>query len=176
MYLKEYGGLVFINKTKDIIKLFEESTREEIGIALFAYEQFICKGLKVKNKDIERLTEIFEYYDEKLSDDYPSLTNEALQETEQLINDYFFSDSLKRDNHIINIKLDGRFRKDTHFKVNMFDKFGYPEYEFGVAINDNRIKSNYNKDSFNTTYNACKEVYNLMKTSDIKSITDTFKF
>lgn len=168
--------MVFINKTKDIIKLFEESTREEIGIALFAYEQFICKGLKVKNKDLERLTKLFEYYDEKLSDDYPSLTNEALQETEQLINNYFFSDSLKKDNHYINIESNGRYNNTSNFKVNISDKFGYPECEFRITIKDNQTNSNYDKDSFNTTYNACKEVYNLIKTKDIKSITDTFKF
>lgn len=167
--------MVFINKTKEIIKLFEESTREEIGIALFAYEQFISKGLKVKNKDLERLTKVFEFYDDRLSDDYPSLTNGALQESEQLINDYFFSNSIKRDNHIINIESNYRDKNISHFKANINDKFGYPECEFRVAINDNQTNSNYDKDSFNATYNACKEVYNLMEKKDIKSITDTFK-
>lgn len=168
--------MVFINKTKDIIKLFEESTREEIGIALFAYEQFICKGLKVKNKDIERLTKLFEYYDEKLSDDYPSLTNEALQDSEQLIKNYFFSNSLKRDNHIINVESAERDRNSTYFKVNICDKFGYPECDFRITISDNQTNSNYDKDSFNATYNTCKELNNLIKKKDIKSITDTFKF
>lgn len=168
--------MVFINKLKDIIKLFEESSREEIGIALFAYEQFICKGLKVKNKDIERLTEIFEYYDDRLSDDYPSLTNEALQESDKLISDYFTDNfKIKNDSHIINFNLSGRYMDTSYFDVEIKDKSGYPICDLKLNIKDSQTNSNYDKDSFNTTYNACKEIYKQMKTKDIKSMIDTFK-
>ena len=62
--------MVFIDKFRDIIKLFENSSRREIGISLLAYEEFISKGLKVNDEDLEKLTEVFDYYDEELSDDY----------------------------------------------------------------------------------------------------------
>ena len=56
-----FKGVGFINKTKEILKLFEQCSRAEIGISLLAYEEFICKGLKLNDKDLERLTKIFNY-------------------------------------------------------------------------------------------------------------------
>lgn len=168
--------MVFIDRIKDIIKIFEDCSREEIGISLFAYEEFICKGLKVSDKDLERLTEIFNYYDEIYSDDYPSLTNEILQDCDKLIGEYFFdTDTIRKDDLNLSINYSGRYYDDSIFNVEAYDKTGYPQGEFKFSISDKTTNSNYGKDSFNTTYNACKEVKNELKKRDIKSILDTFK-
>ena len=169
--------MVFIDRIKDIIKIFEECSREEIGISLLAYEEFICKGLKVSNKDLEKLKEIFNYYDEEFSDDYPSLTNEILQDSDKLINDYF-KDNYKiiKDDRNIDIDLSGRYDNTAYFDVKVKDKFGYPESELKFSVEDKNIKSDYGKDSFNTTYKACEKVYKEIKKMDIKSMMNTFKF
>jgi len=169
--------LVFIDKIKDIIKIFEECSREEIGISLLAYEEFLCKGLKVSDKDLKRLTEIFNYYDNTYSDDYPSLTNEILQDSDMLISDYFRDNNkIIKDNHNIDIKLSGRHDNTSYFNVKVKDKFGYPESELKFSVEDKNIKSDYGKNSFNTTYKACEKVYKEIKNMDIKSMTNTFKF
>lgn len=141
-----------------------------------AYEQFICKGLKVNNKDLQRLTEIFDYYDKKLSDDFPSLTNEALQDCETLIGDYF-KDTKRIDigNYNIQINLLGWIKDTSYFDVNVYDKTGYQESNYKTTVNDKQINSNYNIDSFNTIYNACEKVYDEAKEQYIESIINTFK-
>lgn len=169
--------MVFIDRIKDIIKIFEECSREEIGISLFAYEEFICKGLKVSDKDLEKLTEVFNYYDEEFSDDYPSLTNEILQDSDRLISDYFKDNNrIVKDDHNIDINLSGRYKDTSYFDVEIKDKTGYPESELKFSVDDKSIKSDYGKDSFNTTYKACDKVYKEIKKMDIKSMLNTFKF
>lgn len=169
--------MVFINRIKDIIKIFEECSREEIGISLFAYEEFLCKGLKVSDKDLKRLTEIFNYYDEVYSDDYPSLTNEILQESDKLIGEYFFdTNRIKKDNLNLQINYSGRYYDTSLFNVEAYDSTGYPQGEFRFSVSDKTTKSNSGKDSFNATYNACKEVQNELKKRDIKSMLNTFRF
>lgn len=141
-----------------------------------AYEQFICKGLKVNNKDLQRLTEIFDYYDTKLSDDFPSLTNEVLQDCETLIGDYF-KDTKRIDigNYNIQINLLGWIKDTSYFDVNVYDKTGYQESNYKTTVDDKQINSNYNIDSFNTIYNACKKVYDEVKEQYIESIINAFK-
>lgn len=169
--------MVFIDKIKDIIKIFEECSREEIGISLLTYEEFLCKGLKVSDKDLKRLTEIFNYYDNEFGDDYPSLTNEILQNSDRLISDYFKdSNKIIKDNHNIDINLSGRYENTSYFDVKVKDTFGYPESELKFSVEDKNIKSDYGKDSFNTTYKACEKVYKEIKNMDIKSMMNTFKF
>ena len=110
--------MVFIDKVKEIIKIFEDSSRQEIGISLFAYEEFICKGIKVSDKDLERLTKIFDYYNEEFSDGYPSLTNEVLQNVDILINDYFKdNDPVINDNYKITANLTGRYKNESYFDI-----------------------------------------------------------
>lgn len=169
--------MVFIDKIKDIIKIFEDSSRRDIGISLLAYEEFICKGLKVSDKDLERLTKIFDYYDDELSDDYPSLTNEALQHSENLINDYFKdNDPVIKDEFKVSANLIDRYNDETYFDVEVSEKgTGYLYSNFKCTINDKSTNSNYYKDSFNAIYNACEEVNKKMKDLDIKSIINTFK-
>lgn len=168
--------MVFIYKAKDIIKIFNDSSFREIGISLLAYEQFICKGLKVSDKDLERLTKIFDYYDNNLSNDYPSLTNEVLQSCDTLINDYF-KDTYKiiKDDYKIDTNLTGRYKDTSYYDIEILDKTGYLVNNFKLTISDERTKSNYDKDSFNATYNACKEVNKEMKNKDIESLVNTFK-
>lgn len=169
--------MVFIDRIKDIIKIFEECSREEIGISLFAYEKFICKGLKVSDKDLEKLTEIFNYYDDEFSDDYPSLTNEILQDSDRLISNYFKDNNkIIKDDYNIDINLSERYDDTSYFDVRVKDKFGYPESELRFSVDDKNIKSDYGKDSFNTTYKACEKVYKEIKNMDIKSMINTFKF
>ena len=169
--------MVFIDRIKDVIKIFEECSREEIGISLLAYEEFICKGLKVSDKDLERLTNIFEYYDEELSDDFPSLTNEALQNSDVLICDCLNdTNKLEKDGYEINIHWNGRSDNATSFDVEIVDKkTGVLESDINYNVKDEFINSDYGKDSFNTVYNAWEEVHKQMKKTDIKSITNTYK-
>lgn len=175
--LKKIRGLVFINKTNEIIKLFESCTREEIGIALFAYEQFLCKGLKVSDKDLERLTEIFNYYDEELSDDFPSLTNDILQNADNLISEYFNDrKTISKDNYKVNANLIGNYDGLTHFEIAILEnKTGCLYNNFGLAVKDKSIKADYGKDSFNAIYNACEEVNKKVQDLDIKLITCSLK-
>ena len=168
--------MVFIDKVKNIIKLFEDSSRRDIGISLLAYEQFISKGLKVSDKDLERLTKIFDYYDKELSDDFPSLTNEVLQNVDTLINN-FFNDTknIIKDEYKITANLSYWNNDTTNFDVEISDKTGYLYSNFKCSIDDKTTNSNYYKDSFNTIYNACEEVNKKINELDIKSILDTFR-
>lgn len=171
MYYKNSRGLVFIDRVKQIIKLFEESSREDIGIALFAYEQFLCKGLKVNNTDLDRLKKVFNYYDENYSDEYPSLTNEALQNCHNLICNYF-GDSIEKDGYRFNIGLGSEYRDVTSFNVEVSDnKNGLVEMNYVCKVNND---PNYKNDSFNTMYKACEEVKKQIDQKDIKSMLDTF--
>ena len=168
--------MVFIYKVKDIIKIFEECSRKDIGISLLAYEEFISKGLKVSDKDIERLTKVFDYYDDKLSNDYPSLTNESLQECDNLICDYFNeTDTIIKDGYKININFSGRYKDTSCFDIEVADSTGYLVSNFKSTVNDKNIKSDYGKDSFNTIYNACEEVRKEIIKTDIKNMIDSFK-
>lgn len=170
-------GLVFIDKVKTLIKNFEESTREEIGIAILAYEEFISKGLKVSDKDLEKLTEIFGYYDEELSDDYPSLVNEALQDCDILITNYFSDEKFTdKDGYKINLNYAGNDNSSTSFEVEIVDnKTGILENRLNYNVNDSFTNSDFGKDSFNTIYNACEEVKKQIEKTDIKSILNTYK-
>lgn len=168
--------MVFIDKVKNIIKLFEDSSRRDIGISLLAYEQFTSKGLKISDKDLERLTKIFDYYDKELSDDFPSLTNEVLQNVDTLINN-FFNDTknIIKDEYKITANLSYWNNDTTNFDVEISDKTGYLYSNFKCSIDDKTTNSNYYKDSFNTIYNACEEVNKKINELDIKSILDTFR-
>ncbi len=168
--------MVFIDKINDIIKIFEDSSRRDIGISLLAYEEFICKGLKVSDKDLQRLTEIFDYYDEELSDDFPSLTNEVLQNVDTLISDFFKDEKeIIKDDYTIKASLSCWENNKTNFDIEVLDKTGYLYGSFRSSIDDKTTNSDFYKDSFNTIYNACEEINKKMKETDIKSILDTFK-
>lgn len=168
--------MVFIYKSKDLIKIFENSTREDIGIALLAYEEFLCKGLKVSSKDLEKLTKAFNYYDEKLSDDYPSLTNEALQDCDNLIVNYFSdNNNIKKDDYKFNMNFADVYKDSTSIDVEVVDKFGRTETELKFNVKDSSTNSNYSKDSFNTIYRACEKIQDQLEKADIKSILNTYK-
>lgn len=169
--------MVFIDRFRDIINIFENSSRREIGISLLAYEEFICKGLKVSNEDLEKLTEVFDYYDEELSDDYPSLTNEVLQNSDNLICDYLKDNNIiEKDGYKIDINLAGRSENCTSFNVEITDKqTGVLENEINYNVDDNFINSDYGKDSFNTVYKAWKEVQKQIDKTDLKSMLNNYK-
>ena len=169
--------MVFIDKFRDIIKLFENSSRREIGISLLAYEEFISKGLKVNDEDLEKLTEVFDYYDEEFSDNYPSLTNEVLQNSDNLICDYLKdNNTIEKDGYKIDINLAGRSENGTSFNVEISDKqTGILEDEINYNVKDKFINSDYGKDSFNTIFNAYKEVQKQIEKTDLKSMLNNYK-
>lgn len=169
--------MVFIDKFRDIIKLFENSSRREIGISLLAYEEFISKGLKVNDDDLEKLTEVFDYYDEELSDDYPSLTNVVLQNSDILICNYLnTNNTIEKDGYEIEINLAGRSENGTSFNVEITDKqTGSFEDEINYNIKDKFINSDYGKDSFNTIFKAYKEVQKQIEKTDLKSMLNNYK-
>ena len=169
--------MVFIDKFRDIIKLFENSSRREIGISLLAYEEFISKGLEVNDEDLEKLTEVFDYYDEELSDDYPSLTNEVLQNSDNLICDYLKdNNTIEKDGYKIDINLAGRSENGTSFNVEITDKqTGILEDEINYNVKDKFINSDYGKDSFNTIFKAYKEVQKQIEKTDLKSMLNNYK-
>ena len=169
--------MVFIDRFRDIINIFENSSRREIGISLLAYEEFICKGLKVSNEDLEKLTEVFDYYDEELSDDYPSLTNEVLQNSDNLICDYLKdNNTIEKDGYKIDINLAGRSENGTSFNIEITDKqTGILEDELNYNVKDKFINSDYGKDSFNTIFNAYKEVQKQIEKTDLKSMLNNYK-
>ena len=169
--------MVFIDKFRDIIKLFENSSRREIGISLLAYEEFISKGLKVNDEDLEKLTEVFDYYDEEFSDNYPSLTNVVLQNSDILICNYLnTNNTIEKDGYEIEINLAGRSENGTSFNVEITDKqTGSFEDEINYNVKDKFINSDYGKDSFNTIFNAYKEVQKQIEKTDLKSMLNNYK-
>ena len=169
--------MVFIDKVRDIIKLFENSSRREIGISLLAYEEFISKGLKVNDEDLEKLTEVFDYYDEGFSDNYPSLTNVVLQNSDILICNYLnTNNTIEKDGYEIEINLAGRSENGTSFNVEITDKqTGSFEDEINYNIKDKFINSDYGKDSFNTIFKAYKEVQKQIEKTDLKSMLNNYK-
>ena len=169
--------MVFIDKVRDIIKLFENSSRREIGISLLAYEEFISKGLKVNDEDLEKLTEVFDYYDEEFSDNYPSLTNVVLQNSDILICNYLnTNNTIEKDGYEIEINLAGRSENGTSFNVEITDKqTGSFEDEINYNVKDKFINSDYGKDSFNTIFNAYKEVQKQIEKTDLKSMLNNYK-
>ena len=169
--------MVFIDKFRDIIKLFENSSRREIGISLLAYEEFISKGLKVNDEDLEKLTEVFDYYDEEFSDNYPSLTNVVLQNSDILICNYLnTNNTIEKDGYEIEINLAGRSENGTSFNVEITDKqTGSFEDEINYNVKDEFINSDYGKDSFNTIFKAYKEVQKQIEKTDLKSMLNNYK-
>ena len=169
--------MVFIDKVRDIIKLFENSSRREIGISLLAYEEFISKGLKVNDEDLEKLTEVFDYYDEEFSDNYPSLTNVVLQNSDILICNYLnTNNTIEKDGYEIEINLAGRSENGTSFNVEITDKqTGSFEDEINYNVKDKFINSDYGKDSFNTIFKAYKEVQKQIEKTDLKSMLNNYK-
>ena len=173
--------MVFIDKFRDIIKLFENSSRREIGISLLAYEEFISKGLKVNDEDLEKLTEVFDYYDEEFSDNYPSLTNVVLQNSDILICNYLNNNNTKGYlkytlSEEIEINLAGRSENGTSFNVEITDKqTGSFEDEINYNVKDKFINSDYGKDSFNTIFKAYKEVQKQIEKTDLKSMLNNYK-
>lgn len=167
-------GVGFLNKIKEIIEIFKESSRDEIGTALLAYEQFICKDLSLTDKDLKKLSDVFDYYDEKMSDDYPSLLNEALQNIDTLIC-YYFSD-FEKDMYKFTITYLQRDSEETLFDVRMIEKdTGNFIDEVTYAINDKFIDCNYDEDSFNTTFKACQEIRKQIEKKDIEKLLKSFK-
>lgn len=164
--------MVFIDKVKEIVKSFEESTRKDIGIALLAYEEFISKGLKTTDKDLDRLEKIFNYYDETCSNDYPSLTNEVLQDCNTLICN---ANDFEKDGYKFHFDY---LRKDTStsFVIEVSDsKTGFLESELRYEVVDNSINSNYGKDSFNTMNKACEKVKLHIQNMNIDEIVKSYK-
>ena len=169
--------MVFIYKARDIINILENSPRREIGISLLAYEEFLCKDLKVSDKDLERLTEVFDYYDEELSDDFPSLTNEVLQDCDTLIcNCLNENNSIEKDDYKIDINIAGRSDDSTSFNVEVIDKkTGVLENDINYNVKDKFTNSDYGKDSFNTVYNAFEEVHKQIEKTDIKNMLNNYR-
>ncbi len=164
--------MVFINKTEELVKTFQNYSRKEIGIALLAYEEFLCKGLKVSNTDLKRLENVFEFYDEKYSNDYPSLTNEVLQNSNTLICKYF--SSLVKDNQYgADINLLRQSNDSSCFDITIFDKHtGIPETYLPFEISHGNKR--YDIDSFNTTYEVCNDLKEQVD-ENIKLIKNSLK-
>lgn len=164
-----FRGLVFIYKAKDLIKIFESSTRKEIGIALLAFEKFICKGEQVNNKDIQRITNLFDYYDEYLSDSFPSLTNEVLQDHESLIIDYFNHNKIHKEDYSLCIDSIQDFDDKASINVNIVDNTGKTETELIYFV-----KKENEKNDFNSLYDTCEKVQNHLKKEKIDKIIGNY--
>ncbi len=164
--------MVFIDKVKEIIKLFEESTREEIGISLLAYEEFICKNDKVTNKDLKRLQNVFEYYDENYSDDFPSLTNKVLQDSDLLI-----CETLAFTKEDCKFQFEhSRNGNSTTLNVSVKDKTnGFPLDELHYKVMDNSLNDRHSENYFNTIYSACEKVKNHIKENNLNEILKSHK-
>lgn len=164
--------MAFIDNIKEIIKLFEKSTREEIGISLLAYEEFICKGNKVTSKDLKKLEKVFKCYVERWSDDYPSLTNKVLQDSDMLICN---ANEFEKDGHKFTFDY-CRNDSSTSFVVEVREKkTGIIEDELHYEVKDSSINSCYGKDSFNTMYNACEKIKNHIQEKDLNEILRSYK-
>ena len=147
--------MVFINRLEELIKLFEECSRSEIGTALLAFEEHICKGLDVGKEELKNLQEIFDYYDEYYSDHYPSLANEALQSSENLILE--------------------KFEDYTSIAVNVINKqTGNIENDFECIYNNEKL--GYEQDNyFDLVYKSCKETRKQLDEKSIEEILKTYK-
>lgn len=166
--------MAFINKVKEIIKLFEESTREEIGISLLAYEEFICKGLKISDSKLKKLSDIFNYYDEHYSDEYPSLTNESLQNINDLICGYY--SNFEKDGYNFKITYEDRTSDGTLLNVSVRENHSLILVdELQYTVTDKRINCEYDKDPFNTMIRACQEVQKEIKKTNIEDILKSYK-
>lgn len=163
-----------IDKIKKIIKLFENSTRKDIGISLLAYEEYISKGIKITDDDLDKLSSVFDYYDKYYSDDYPNLINDPLQNINDLICECY-----------------GNFDKDGYnFKIN-YEKRELDETTLGVIVreshsrifitelqykvSDKNINSIYDENPFLTTIKACKEVKNKILNTNVEDILKSYK-
>ena len=167
-------GVGFLDKIKEIIEIFKESSRDEIGISLLAYEQFICKGLKLTDKDTKKLSDVFDFYNQKMSEDFPSLVNEALQNMDTLICNYF--SGFEKDRYKFRISYLQRNSDETLFDVGIIEKdTGVFVDEITYTITDKFIGCNYDKDSFNTTFKACQEIRKQTEKNDIEKLLKTFK-
>lgn len=167
-----FRGLAFIDNIKEIIKLFEKSTREEIGISLLAYEEFICKGNKITGKDLKKLEKVFKWYDEYCSDDCPSLTNRVLQDCDTLICN---ANEFEKDGYKFTFDY-CRNNSSTSFVVEVREKkTGIIEDELHYEVKDSSINSSYGKDSFNTMYNACEKIKSHIQEKDLNEILRSYK-
>ena len=169
--------MVFIDNIKELIKVFENSTREEIGVALLSFENYISYGREVQNGDIKKLTEVYKWYDQNCSDNYPSLTNEVLEYPEIIICN--MESGFVKDGYKIDINFGGRSFTDdsTSFDIDITDnKTGVLNINTQIEIKDSEINSNYDDDSFNTIYKAVKEVKKQIQNNSIeKYINNNYK-
>lgn len=164
--------MAFIDNIKEIIKLFEKSTREEIGISLLAYEEFICKGNKVTSKDLKKLEKVFKWYDEHWSDDCPSLTNRVLQDCDTLICN---ANEFEKDGYKFTFDY-CRNNSSTSFVVEVREKkTGIIVDELHYEVKDSSTNSCYEKDSFNTMYNACEKIKSHIQEKDLNEILRSYK-
>ena len=109
----------------------------------------ICKGQKVDKKDINNLRNVFEYFDIKFGDDYPSLINDGLIDYPKLLENYF-KDNIELEDSEVNMRLFSI--SDNQLKVNsrVIDKNGF-EVNNTFSYIDNIEKESM---CFKNLYNA----------------------
>lgn len=166
--------MVFINRLEKLVKLFEECSRSEIGTALLAFEEHICKGLDVGKEELKSLQEIFDYYDESYSDHYPSLINEALESPENLILEKF--GYYTKDGYLIKFNIGDSTDEDyTSIAVMVINQqTGNIENDFECVYSNEKL--GYEQDNyFDLVYKSCKETRKQLDEKSIEEILKTYK-
>lgn len=166
--------MVFINKVEKLIKQFKECSRSEIGTALLAFEEYVCKNLDVSNDELKRLQKIFDYYDEVYSDSYPSLLNSPLESVDTLILEkfgYFIKDGYKIKFNI------GESTDEFNTSISVAiinEKTGDIEKDFECIYSNEKL--GYESDNyFDLVFLACQETRKQLNDKNIEEILKTYK-
>lgn len=164
--------MVFINRSRELINLFKVCSRSEIGTALLAYEEYLCKDLDVSDEALKRLQDIFDFYDERYSDDYPSLANEVLQSPVNIIFDMF--GDFEKDGYNFDFHLGHLTDDTTSIEVVVSDRnTGYTENELDFDFENKTLDSN-NNDTLNIILKATQEVRKRLEKKPIEKIINSY--
>ena len=164
--------MVFINRLQELINLFRTSSRSEIGIALLAYEEYLCKGLNVSSEALKNLQDIFDFYDERYSDEYPSLTNEVLQNPINVI--FSMYGDFEKDGHHFSFQLAHITNDTTSIEVIVSDsKTGYEENVLNFDF-DNKTLDSKNNDNLKTILLATIDIRKRLDKKPIEKILNSY--
>lgn len=165
--------MVFINKLEELIKQFKDCSRSEIGTALLAYEEYLCKGLDVSNDDLKRLQEVFKYYDDNYSDDFPSLTNEALQYPKNIIINMF--NDIEKDDYKFSFQVGSVNDNSTTIDVSMYNSHsGNIERDFEYVYNNKALGINADN-QLGLAFMACQETKKQLENKNVEELLETYK-
>ena len=170
-YTKRIWGLVFIDKIKELINIFEKCSYYEIGPALLAFEEFICRGLEASDEDLMNLQELFCFYDENYSDQYPNLMNEKLSNCDVLISDLF--GNFEKDGYTIELQTGSVTDTTTSIEVMVSNSAGITENEF-QCFYDNKDLGVSPDNYFGLIFRAFKETRKQLDNKNIEEIIKTY--